>query len=192
MRNRSNKLVYGVGVDDLGGVIFTKSKTPKFYSVWRHMLYRCYSLEYQSRFATYVGCTVCEEWKYLSNFKKWFDENYIEGFDLDKDILVKGNKIYSPDTSVFVPKHINYLRIDSEPCIRELNSTNQKTRTNTAYQARVSCAGSSASKVFPTIEEAKCWYVSTKKKFLKEHATRSFLANEIKTDVYLAIIRREF
>ena len=49
-------------------------------------------------------CSVCEEWKHFSNFKKWFDENYIEGFDIDKDILIKGNKVYSPEACSFVPR----------------------------------------------------------------------------------------
>lgn len=58
---------------------------------------------------TYEGCTVCDEWLYFSNFKKWFDENYIEGFQLDKDIIIRGNKVYSPQTCCFVPKEINII-----------------------------------------------------------------------------------
>lgn len=70
---------------------------------------RCYSEEYLSRFPTYIGCSVCEEWRYFSKFKQWFDEHYVDGWDLDKDILVKGNKVYSPQTCCFVPNEINTL-----------------------------------------------------------------------------------
>ena len=79
------------------------------------MLMRCYYDKYQKKHPTYKGCTVCEEWHNYSNFKNWYDENYyeIEGeqMALDKDILVKGNKTYSPNTCVFVPQNINTLFI---------------------------------------------------------------------------------
>lgn len=81
------------------------------------MLKRCYSDECQKKHPTYKDCTVCEEWHNYSDFKEWFDNNYyeIEGerMALDKDILVKGNKIYSPNTCVFVPQNINTLFIKS-------------------------------------------------------------------------------
>lgn len=48
-----------------------------------------------------------EEWKLFSEFRKWFDNHYIEGWSLDKDILVKGNKVYGPKTCCFVPNEIN-------------------------------------------------------------------------------------
>ena len=79
------------------------------------MLKRCYSGECQKKHPTYKDCYVCPEWLNYSNFKKWFNDNYyeIEGeqMDLDKDILVKGNKIYAPNTCVFVPQNINTLFI---------------------------------------------------------------------------------
>ena len=83
------------------------------FDTWYNMLKRCYSDKCQKTRPTYKGCCVCEEWLNYSNFKKWYDENYyeIEGqlMALDKDILVKGNKIYSPDACVFVPQNINTL-----------------------------------------------------------------------------------
>ena len=81
------------------------------------MLKRCYSGEYQKKEPTYKDCTVCKEWLNYSNFKKWYDDNYYEidgeRMALDKDILVKGNKTYSPETCVFVPQNINKLFIKS-------------------------------------------------------------------------------
>lgn len=79
------------------------------YVVWRNMLMRCYDEKTHIKRPTYIGCTVCNEWHNYSNFKQWFDENYQEGYCLDKDILFKGNKVYSPKTCCFVPNEINSI-----------------------------------------------------------------------------------
>lgn len=78
------------------------------------MLQRCYDEKYQNIQPTYIGCTVCDEWLYFSKFKEWFDKNYRFNLDeigvkleLDKDLIYKDNKIYSPDTCVFIPKKVN-------------------------------------------------------------------------------------
>ena len=77
------------------------------------MLRRCYDSKFHKNQPTYVNCFVCKEWLNFQNFADWYYENYyeIEGevMCLDKDILIKGNKIYSPDTCMFVPKLINGL-----------------------------------------------------------------------------------
>jgi hypothetical protein len=77
------------------------------------MLKRCYNVEYSKKDNAYMDCEVCDEWFNFQNFAKWYDENFyeIEGekIHLDKDILIKGNKIYSPETCVFVPARINIL-----------------------------------------------------------------------------------
>ena len=88
-------------------------KKTKCYDTWKHMLTRVYSKKYQLKYPTYSECTVCEEWLNFQNFAKWYEENYyeIEGqrMHLDKDILHKGNKHYSPENCVFVPQRINEL-----------------------------------------------------------------------------------
>ena len=78
---------------------------------WYSMLKRCYSKSTQSRYTTYIGCTVCEEWHSFQNFAKWYSENiWNEEFTfLDKDILIKGNKLYSPNTCIIVDNNINNL-----------------------------------------------------------------------------------
>ena len=83
------------------------------YLVWRMMILRCYSEKEFLKRPTYKEVTVCEEWQNFQNFAQWFENNYIEGFELDKDILFKGNKIYSPETCCFVPSEINNLFIKS-------------------------------------------------------------------------------
>jgi len=104
-----NKSVYGVGFFGDG-----KAKSSnKSYFIWFDTLKRCYDVKYLKKYPSYKGCTVCEEWHNYQNFAKWYDENYYEipneKMQLDKDILVKGNKIYSPETCVFVPQRINYI-----------------------------------------------------------------------------------
>ena len=77
------------------------------------MLRRCYDKNFQEKEPSYKDVTVCEEWLCYQNFAKWYEENYYEveneEMELDKDILIKGNKIYSPSTCIFVPKGINCL-----------------------------------------------------------------------------------
>ena len=107
--NPLDKTSYNIGY--LGVGEYTPNN--RAYFIWRDMFKRCYDLKYLSKFNTYIGCSVCEEWYNYQNFGKWYDENYYEidehKMELDKDILHKGNKIYSPETCVFVPQEINYL-----------------------------------------------------------------------------------
>lgn len=86
------------------------------YDVWRKMLCRCYDIRVHEKYPSYIGCIVTDEWHNFQNFAKWYDENYYEidnqRIELDKDIIAKNNKVYSPETCVFVPKSINNLFTD--------------------------------------------------------------------------------
>lgn len=104
-KNKHKRLLYNCAINDLDETI----DNAKFYSHWKGILNRCFNENLHKKYTTYDDCEVCSEWLLLSNFKKWFDENYIEGYQLDKDILVKGNKLYSPQTCCFVPRNINTL-----------------------------------------------------------------------------------
>lgn len=76
------------------------------FSTWRDMLTRCYGKRNKKNL-TYIECSVTQEWLSLKTFKLWFDSNYVEGWELDKDILIGDNSIYSPLTCVFVPSWLN-------------------------------------------------------------------------------------
>ena len=83
------------------------------YKIWHGVLQRCYDPKFHEKHSTYKDCTVED---YLLNFQhmgKWLEDNYYEvpgeKMCLDKDILCKGNKIYSRDTCIFVPERINLL-----------------------------------------------------------------------------------
>lgn len=90
----------------------------KMYKFWIGMLQRCYDEKFQEKHPTYKGCSVCKEWLNFQNLAKWYEENYYEidgqRMCVDKDILIKGNKIYSPQTCMFVPHIINTLFIKSD------------------------------------------------------------------------------
>lgn len=113
-KNGEIKNPYFPNLYDIGyfgeGEVKTNSN---IYNTWNNMLKRCYDKKYQKKQPTYIGCSACEEWHNFQNFAKWYEENYYDIDDeimcLDKDILIKGNKIYSPETCVFVPKIINSL-----------------------------------------------------------------------------------
>lgn len=105
------KLVCNIGINDADYVVKPTVKGVRMdcpiYSKWFQMLQRCYSEYGLKRNPSYVGCSVCEEWHRFSNYRDWYLKNYSEGLHLDKDILVKGNKLYSPETCCFVPRYIN-------------------------------------------------------------------------------------
>lgn len=104
-REKSKKIVRGVGINDYPYPIKVNGENIQSYHIWQEMLSRCYKNDSK----THSSCSVCDEWLYFSKFKEWFDEHYVEGWHLDKDILVKGNKVYSPQTCCFVPPVLNVI-----------------------------------------------------------------------------------
>ena len=111
--------VYGWGINDVkyntheSSPIEGKWKILKrcpYYMDWVTMIYRCYDAKHKEKNPAYMGCTICDEWKYLSNFIKWVDiqpnrdwQNCVP----DKDFLIEGNKHYSPETVVYIPSSLN-------------------------------------------------------------------------------------
>ena len=115
IRNPMFPSVYGVGFIGVGDfkTCDENGKKTKCYKTWNDMLRRCYDPKLQEKYQTYKNCTVCKEWHNYQVYAKWHNENYYEvgneQMDLDKDILCKGNKVYSPTTCVYVPHSINVL-----------------------------------------------------------------------------------
>lgn len=110
------KTVYGIGYLGSGNYeAHENGKLTKVYDTWKGMLKRCYDPKYHKRNPSYANCNIFQEWHNFQNFGEWDEDNYyeIEGekMCLDKDILYKGNKIYSPDTCIYVPQTINTLFI---------------------------------------------------------------------------------
>ena len=109
-----SSLVHGVGINDanyavtpmVNGVVVNRCP---FYEIWKGLLLRCYSESYLLRYPSYVGTTVDKDWHLFSNFKEWMSAQDWKGKQLDKDILVPGNKVYSATTCIFVSRQINML-----------------------------------------------------------------------------------
>lgn len=170
-RHKKNK-IFGVAIFDYNNIIKKNTIEYKTYTVWYSMIRRCYSYIYQKNKPTYEGCTVCDEWLYFSNFKKWYDENYIEGFQLDKDIIIRGNKVYSPETCCFVPKEINIIFQNKSKRIYDLPIGVYKTRYN-KYRASLHINGKRVIiGNFNSPEEAFEEYKKEKEKYIKELANK--------------------
>lgn len=103
------KVIYKNYYNDYNGLIWDNEKRRMIpsYIAWRCMINRCESKDYQDKYNTYIGCSICKDWHSFSKFKSWYDANKILGWNIDKDLIVKNNKLYSPKTCCFLPPEIN-------------------------------------------------------------------------------------
>ena len=156
---------------------YKDKKNTKCYDVWHNMLKRCYDVEdigydrYGKR-----GVIVCEEWHNYQNFAEWYYSNYYECngelLYLDKDILNKGNKIYSPNTCILVPRIINNIFTKSDKArgeyligVRQLPSGNFQAYYNSDENNKFISLG-----VYGSQEEAFQHYKIYKEKVIKRVA----------------------
>ena len=145
------------------------------YNYWRMMLERCYSEKYHIKHPTYQKCVVCEEWLDFQNFARWYDNNYYqvdnETMCLDKDILNKGNKIYSPNTCVFVPERINALFTKCDKTRGDYPIGVYYNKTANKYIARCSTInGRKHLGCFETPNDAFIVYKNFKERYVKQMA----------------------
>ena len=166
--------VYGKGY--LGEGEYKMSENGKHsdkYDIWNGMLQRCYDPEFQERHPTYKGCTVEDYLLNFQNMGKWIQDNYYEipgeRMHLDKDILCKGNKVYSRETCIFVPQRINSLftkrdngRGKNPIGVYQLPSGNYEVKCNNGYGKSVYLGS------YSTKEEAFQVYKNYKEKIIKE------------------------
>ena len=167
-------IVCGVGyLGTKKNMILAPSKTPAYFA-WHNMISRCYSEDIHSKRPTYQDCSVCEEWKCFATFKEWFDNQvYFNGWKLDKDILVKGNKVYSPDTCCFVPNEVNVLFTKRQNCRGELPIGVQYSESKRRYKSSVRRDNNGAFLgYYSTPEEAFQAYKVAKEAWIKEVADK--------------------
>lgn len=104
--------VYGIGVSGAKYSPTISGRNTKEYDLWKSMLRRCYSDDFKKKHPTYKDCEVSENFNYYEYFYDWC-QNQIgfgnDGFELDKDLLIKGNKVYSEDSCVFIPVDVNLV-----------------------------------------------------------------------------------
>lgn len=123
----TGRLVCGVGINDADYAVTVEEVISRengkrtrrrvwicpLYRAWEGMLRRCYSSALHAQRPTYAGCSVAAEWRKFSAFRSWMVKQNWEGNHLDKDILRAGNKVYGPETCVFVSRSLNNFLIDA-------------------------------------------------------------------------------
>jgi hypothetical protein len=141
-KDKLSPSIYSVGFIGDGEYKPTENgKITKVYAAWQSMLKRCYDPKTQIRQPTYKGCSVAKEWHNFQNFSLWYENNYpTDGRDyhLDKDALIKGNKVYSSHTCCFLSAQQNsevtlakhYTFISPEGKIIEVFNLNKFCREN--------------------------------------------------------------
>ena len=177
VKDRYLPSVYGVGIVGTKYPISEGGVHTKEYGLWVNMLQRCYSDTYKKKYPTYIDCKCSENFKSYEYFYEWC-HNQIgfgnEGFELDKDLLVRGNKVYSEDSCIFIPTEINTLLVKSTASRGEHLIGVYWHKTNKAFVARVnkSKGGSEYLGLFKTEIEAFNAYKEAKESFIKEQAEK--------------------
>jgi hypothetical protein len=180
VKNPYDKSVYDVGFIGVGEYRpKINGERTKQYAVWHSMLERCYSGKLHKKRPTYSDCTLAKEWHCFQNFARWYDDNYYEvngeRMALDKDILLKGNKVYSPQTCIFVPQSINLLFVKGDSMRGEYCIGVSLHKITNKFQVYCSILGDNQYLgLFNTYEEAFQIYKEFKEKSIKR------IANEYK------------
>lgn len=195
VKNPYHPSVYGVGI--------TGNKYPargKEYKAWHSMLERCFDEKEKEKRPTYLDATCCEDWLNYENFYEWIHSQ--ENFDkwlngkrwcLDKDIILKGNKIYSPETCCLVPNNVNvlftkrnndrgkyYIGVNYH---KATNSFIAQVNKNVGKQEHLGC--------YSTPEEAFLTYKKAKEDYVKQIAQEEYDNGNIIKKCYDAMMRYE-
>ena len=177
VKDRYLPSVYGVGIVGTKYPISEGGVHTKEYGLWKNMLRRCYSDTYKKKYPTYIDCKCSENFKSYEYFYEWCNEQIgfgNIGFELDKDLLVKGNKVYSEDSCIFIPTEINTLLVKRAASRGEHLIGVYWHSKNKAFVARVnkSKGGSEYLGLFNTEIEAFNAYKQAKEAFVKEQANK--------------------
>ena len=195
---KRTKLVYGFGINDYDGNIKYDHVHIPSYHTWVEMLKRCFCDNFKNKNKTYTECKCCDEWKSFSAFKKWFDDpanGYKDGYCMDKDILIKGNKIYSPSTCCFVPNEINVLLCKSDAKRGKMPIGVYERKMVNGYKY-VAYVNNNIQKhfhlgTFDTPEDAFLAYKQAKEAHIKDMATQYYKDGKITEKVYDALMKYE-
>lgn len=113
---RGKRLIYGIGINDVDAHTMWmengKMMRDPYYHIWNGLLRRCYSPESQKQKPAYIGVNVHPDWHRFSKFKEWVDNQPQKDWrdlHMDKDLLVKGSKVYGPDTCCFLTHQENNI-----------------------------------------------------------------------------------
>lgn len=186
-------LYYGVGYDS-GGYYprYINSEETREFSVWKNMLARCHGKAFRENSPTYKHCSNVEEWNDFQVFAKWCHTQdqfkYIK-WQLDKDILKRGNSVYGPEFCRFVPHAINSIFLSGNQRSGLPKGVHLDKGTG-KYRVRVNSNRKKVyDKFFLTSEEALQAYWLTKKQIVSDAA--EFWRGKISEDIYEALINWE-
>lgn len=175
------KLHSNVGITDIK---MQSVNDKKIRTIWEGMLSRCYNKNTKSINITYEDASVCDEWKYLSSFYDWAYPRRIDGLFLDKDLKVLGNKVYSPNTCLFVTREVNnFLTLHSNDRGLYPLGVSWHTR-DSVFQGSISICGKRLCKYFTSSKEAHLFWQQHKAICARELASR-----QIDVEVQQALIR---
>ena len=169
--------VCGVGITGTKYPITVNGVKTKEYELWKGMLKRCYSDKCQKKHPTYTGCEVSDKFKSYEYFYEWCHSQIgfgNEGWQLDKDLLVKGNKVYNEDSCVFLPQEINKVLVKCTASRGEYSIGVYWNKRDKAFVAQVAKnkRGSECLGYFKTEIEAFNAYKTAKEAFVKEQANK--------------------
>ena len=169
--------VFGVGITGTKYQPTINGVNTKEYMLWCSMLERCYSDTYQKKRPTYEGCEVSDNFKSYEYFYEWCNSKVgfdVKGFDLDKDLLIKGNKVYSENTCIFIPREINTLLVKRKASRGEYLIGVYWCKQGKAFKAMVSKNKGKSEHLgyFKTEIEAFNAYKVAKESFVKEQAEK--------------------
>ena len=178
-----------------------KGQSTKEFNVWQSMINRCFSQKFKKDNPTYKDVTCCEEWLLFENFYEWLhsQENFDKWFNndqwaLDKDILVKGNKIYSPDTCTLIPIYINSIFTSSNKIRGNLPIGVSKRDDREGYMAltiygRKKHRAKTSAYAYPTPEDAfYLGYKPYKEAYIKQIAQEEYEKGNITEKCYDAMM----
>ena len=186
--------VCGVGILGIKYPITINGVITKEYNLWYSMLRRCYSDSSKKKYPTYEGCKVSSKFKSYEYFYEWCT-NQIgfgnKGWQLDKDLLAKGNKIYSEDACVFIPQEINKILVKREASRGEYLIGVYWHNTKKAFVAMIRKNKRKSEWIgsFKTEIEAFNAYKEAKEAFVKEQANK--WRDEIDERAYNALMNYE-
>ena len=169
--------VCGVGILGTKYLSAVNGRNTKEYNLWQSMLKRCYNSTYQKKKPTYEGCKVSDNFKSYEYFYEWCNSKVgfdVKGFDLDKDLLIKGNKVYSENTCIFIPREINTLLVKRKASRGEHLIGVYWHNTSKSFKAMVSKNKGKSEHLgyFKTEIEAFNAYKVAKESFVKEQAEK--------------------
>ena len=183
--------VCGVGIVGTKYQIRVNGTLTKEYKLWTGMLERCYSDTFKKKNPTYEGCEVSENFKSYEYFYEWCNEQVgfgVDDFEIDKDLLTKGNKVYSENVCIFIPAEINTVLTKSTASRGEYLIGVYWNKKDKVFVAQVSRNKGNPKYLgaFKTEIEAFNAYKQTKESYIKELANK--WKNKIDIRAYNALM----